>query len=442
MRARVAQRGAQPTAMVFRHADAQPHQLGIGRRGEPPRDLQIVLVRLPVVPGPREPRRPPHRPRVLLGGRRVPDVPPLVQRRELPPRRKRLRMRRHVVVQDLEGAGRLLPPPQPLQRRGLRHQRLPPQRKPTVGDGRIQMDQRLLPFPGPRQPPPQVKPQPVPIPVLRELPQHPPQQRNPIPPPHPRQAPPQQMQRIRRQFTVRQLGRSQPFLRLGPPPPPQRIATQPVRSRSPSPSRQRSVIGDGFQSLLPIRPRLDRRGSPHRRQPILQFLQRLPRNPGELLGRLARHPDRNRHQDREGPDGDAQMAPPAWNAGFSRHSPPPAGGARIATPPHGTPGLERSGFSRHMPACRPGPSRVWQTRPDARTQEPRNPRLAASPRGTPGLEPPVSRPARAALRAAHVVTPPGNRRLQPRRGADQRRWRPRLGAPASGRHRAQARNPR
>ena len=223
-----AQRRAQPPPVVFRHPDPQAHQLHVGRRGEPVRDLAVVLVGLPVVPGPREPRGPPHRPRVLLGGGRVLDVPPLVERRELPPRGQRLRVRRHVVVEDLEGARGLLPPPQPLQRRGLRHQRLPPQREATIGDGRIQMGQRLLPFPGPRQPPPQVEPQPVPIPVLRELLQHPPQQRDPIPPPHPRQAPPQDVERIRRQFALRQLGRGEPLLRLGPPSPPQRVGAQPV----------------------------------------------------------------------------------------------------------------------------------------------------------------------------------------------------------------------
>ena len=142
-------------------------------------------------------------------------------------------MGRHVVVEDLQRPRGLLPPPQPFKRRRLRHQRLPPQREATIVDGRIQMGQRLLPFPGPRQPPPQVEPQPVPLAIVRELIQHPPQQRNPIPPPHPRQAPPQQMQRIRRQLTLRQLRRGKPFLRFGPASPPEGIGPKPVGRRGP-----------------------------------------------------------------------------------------------------------------------------------------------------------------------------------------------------------------
>ena len=153
---------------------------------------------------------------------------------------------------------------------------------------------------------------------------------------------------------------------------------------------------------------------PHRRQPIRQFLQRLPRNPRELFRRLPTHPNRNRQQKDEGgtdrsaglrPASRAQrakhtpllphIAPPAWNAGFSRHSPPPAGGPRIAPPPHRTPGLERRSPDRHRGAPR---------------------------------------------RARRDATE--NLWLLPRRDAPERNWRPRLGAPASGRHRARARSPR
>ena len=298
------QRGAQPPPVVLRHPDAQAHQLHVGRRGEPVRDLAVVLVGLPVIPGPRETRRPPHRPRVLLRGGGVLDVPPLVERRELPARGKRLRMGRHVVVEDLERAGGLLPPPQPLERRRLRHQRLPPQRESTVSDGRIQMGQRLLPFPSPRQPPPQVEPQSVPIPVLRELIEHPPKKRDPIPPPHPRQAPAQDVQRIRRQLTVRQHGRSEPLLRLGPPSPPEGVGPEAVRGRGPGPRRQGGVIRDRFERLLTIRPRLDGGGLPHRRQPIRQLLQRLPRNPRELFRRFPGLPERR-------PPGGTTKAPAA-----------------------------------------------------------------------------------------------------------------------------------
>ena len=418
-----AQRGAQPPPVVLRHPDAQPHQLHVGRRGEPVRDLAVVLVRLPVVPGPREPRGPPHRPRVLLGGGGVFDVPPLVQRRELPPRGKRLRMGRHVVVEDLEGAGGLLPPPQPFERRRLRHQRLPPQREATIGDGRVQMGQRLLPFPGPRQPPPQVEPQPVPLPVLRELIKHPPQQRDPIPPPHPRQAPAQEMQRIRRQLAVRQLGRSQPLLRLRPPPPPQRIATQPVRSRGPSPGRERGVIGNRFQRLLPIRPRLNGRRGPHRRQPIRQFLQRLPRNPGELLGRLPGPPEARTaaHQQRKAKA--ATIGAPASGRHRARSRSARRRAGRTPAPPHGAPGWDRRSSDRH--AGRRPAKRVFAALP-----------RMAPPAWNAGLQTGTRGARRRARREPHPETG-----LQPRRGADQGRWRPRLGAPASGRHRAKARNP-
>ena len=335
------------------------------------------------------------------------------------------------------------------------------------------------------------------------------------------------MQRIRRQFTLRQLGRSQPLLRLRPPPPPQRITTQPIRSRGPSPRRQGSVISNRFQRLLPVHPRLDHRRPPHRRQPIRQFLQRLPRNPRKLSRPSPRPPQaepptgKRRPQrrgrahglERRSPDRHARRSAPrtACPHPTSRRPPP-------RTPPraHGPPGLER----RLQPA-QPAPggrSRVWPPAQIARTQQPPTPRLArqrpglersglrdGAPPGTAGLQTgtratgpqsaspcspdsptglerrlqpaqpasggrsrvwllgqiarpqkpppsrlaewhrwlgtPVSRPARAALRAAHVVTPLGNRRLQPRRKADQGRRRPRLGAPASGRHRARARNP-
>ena len=284
------------------------------------------------------------------------------------------------------------------------------------------MDQRLLPFPRPRQPPPQIEPKPVPVPILRKLLHHPPQQRNPIAPPHPRQTPPQDVQRIRPQLAVRQHRRRQPLLRLRPPPPPQRIRPQPVRSRGPRPRRHRPIISNRLQRLLPIPPRLNRRRPPHRRQPIRQLLQRLPRNPRKLLGR----PQRDRHKNNEGPtrksstpppagtaglqtgtrgaprrarrnstqphaahlpEGrQASTAPQAWNAGFSRHSPPPAGEVAYVCSPrsrerrnHQPPrppaqhplGAPASG--RHRP--RSGRNHVHLLAPIPRTQEPPTSRL-------------------------------------------------------------------
>ena len=392
-----AQRGAQPAPVVFRHPDAQPHQLAVRRRGEPPRDLQVVLVRPPVVPGPREPRRPPHRPRVLLGGRRGLDVAPLVERRELPPRGKRLPMRRHVVVQDLQRPRRLLAPSQPLQRRRLRGQRLTPQREAPLGNRRVQVDQRLFPVSGTRQPPPQIEPQAAPVPVLRELLQHPPQQRDPVPPPHPRKAPAKQVQRIRRQLAPRQFRRSQPLLRFRPPTPPKRVRPQPVRRRRPGPRREGRVIRNRRQRLLPVRPRRDRRRPPDRRQPVRQFLKRLPGNPRERLGRAGLRRgagSRNRQEEGEGSGGvkHARREAPRWRRRLGtptsgRHSPPKAGGARIATRPDSAAGLER--------------------------------------------RPPVGI-ARTARETHHT---------RPHRSGTPPQWRCRLGTPTSGRHRAGARNP-
>ena len=324
-------------------------------------------------------------------------------------------MGRHVVVEDLEGAGGLLPPPQPFERRGLRHQRLPPQREATIGDGRIQMGQRLLPFPGPRQPPPQVEPQPVPLPVLRELIEHPPQQRDPIPPPHPRQAPPQQMQRIRRQLTVRQLGavsRSSASVHR-----PRRSASAPSRYEAAARARADSAASSAIASkrLLPIRPRLDGGGSRTAASPSGSSSSDSHGIPENSSG-VSLAPERRRQKEDEGPMAahtawnaglqtgtrrappdptqphaahlperrHAGMAPPAWNAGFSRHSPPPAGGVAYACSPR------------------------------SRAAETTNPQIGgtAPRRGTPAsrraaLGPPVFRPARGPqARKARLAPPP------------------------------------
>ena len=238
------------------------------------------------------------------------------------------------------------------------------------------------------------------------------------------------MQRVRRQLAVGQHGSGQPFLRFRPPTSPQRVRPEPVRSRGPSPRRKSGVISNRFKRLLPIRPRLDRRRTPYCREPVRERLKRLPRNPRELFGRFPGLPNRARQQNKDGSGRNPgpsprwrrrlgtptsgrhagrrpaervsllpRKAPPAWNAPVfvmaCRLGPPvfrPARGpqarrARLAAPPHGAAGLERSGLRDGVPA------------------------------GTAGLQ-----------TGTRAAGPQSASRCSPA-------WRPRLGTPTSGRHR-------
>ena len=53
------------------------------------------------------------------------------------------------------------------------------------------------------------------------------------------------------------------------------------------------------------------------------------------------------------------MAPTAWNAGFSRHSPPPAGGAASSRQAEGASGSSNRSSAGRMPHKRVDPRRWW-----------------------------------------------------------------------------------